>query len=352
MRALPIALFTAAVLAAACSDGDTAQVDSSVVDGASSTTAATSDDTGTTATAPTDGATDSTIGHGAATFDATAVAELVDARVLVAQVPGAVLVSVDGETTTLPVGDDVGVWTDGDFLYLQAFGGGAAESTTTALTLDGTEVCSTTGSLHHVTRRDDGTFVMGVESFDDLPEPESSEPSVEVPFEAVDCATGERTAIEPVTVFGLDGEVRITERRAGREFVFLGDAEGNADGINERGISINGDDYAGYHTFNADASEVIYGDMAAGAGPHFSNVLILRDTEDGAQRWTAELPNVFVFLAHLGDQVVAGVTDELEAVLLAEPTGSTLVVLDAATGEPTGTTVAIEPEVRLLHLGA
>ena len=96
---------------------------------------------------------------------------------------------------------------------------------------------------------------------------------------------------------------------------------------NESGISINGDDYAGYHTFDADGSRVVYGDMTDRI--HVTTILRSRDTTTGELLWSAELDRPVSVTYWYGDRIVAlapadGVPGvEYEAVI----------VLDAATGE-------------------
>jgi outer membrane protein assembly factor BamB len=98
---------------------------------------------------------------------------------------------------------------------------------------------------------------------------------------------------------------------------------------NESGISINGDDYAGYHTFSADGSRVVYGDMSGQPSPHVTNVLRSRDTTTGELLWSAELDRPVTVTHWYGDRIVAlapsgGVPGA---------TYEAVIVLDALTGD-------------------
>lgn len=192
-----------------------------------------------------------------------------------------------------------------------------------ATTYDGTVVCDLVESIHHVTERVDGTYVAGVER-----ELESTIGAA--PAFAVDCATGDAVAIQSFVSYQGDGEVRVTERVGGREFTFLGDAEGNADLLNEDGLQINGDDYSGEHALDRAGERVLYGDYGIGASPHLSRHLVARTTTDGALLWRAEVESWALF---------RGWTDSLIVVALAgsevdpaEVSTAQLVLLDQHDG--------------------
>ena len=72
---------------------------------------------------------------------------------------------------------------------------------------------------------------------------------------------------------------------------------------NEAGISINGDDYAGYHDFNADGSRVVYGDMTDLI--HVTTMLRSRDTTTGELLWSTELDRPVGPTHWYGDRIVA-----------------------------------------------
>ncbi len=279
--------------------------------------------------------------------DLVTLARAIGASVVVARDEDSVFALDAGVQTTIPIPKQAGAWSDGEFVYLSASGEDRT-MLSTALTLDGIQVCDAEGPIHHATRRTDGTYVMAVELDYWLRETDGGG-TYDVPIEAVDCQTGERQPIEPVTSYGNETETRIVIRVGGREFIGHGDVEGNADMVNERGISINGDDYAGYHTFNTDASQVVYGDMGQGAGPHYSQIVTARNTATGDLRWSAELPTPFVFLAHLDDHVIAGIPEDMESLIGGDSTIAEVVLLAADTGELLGQTEA--GIHRLLYVG-
>ncbi|MCP3988315.1 MAG: hypothetical protein GY724_04515 [Actinomycetia bacterium] len=279
--------------------------------------------------------------------DLATLAEAIGASVVVVRHDNEVFISNAGVQTSIPVPGGVWAWSDGDFVYLYA-SDQAKTMLSTASTPDGLQVCTAEGPIHHATRRTDGTYVMAVELDYWLRETDVVG-IYDVPIDAIDCQTGDRQPIEPVTSYGTETETRVVIRVAGREFVSLGDAEGNADVVNERGISINGDDYAGFHTFNTDASQVVYGDMGQSASPHYSQVVTSRNTETGGLLWSAELPMPFIFLAHLDDHVIAGLPEDLDSLINGDSTVAEIILLTADTGELLGQTEAgIQ---RLLYVG-
>ena len=212
---------------------------------------------------------------------------------------------------------DVYVRSDGEFLWW------TDATSSTAATLDGTVVCEVEGDLHRIRAEADGGYVASVEQrFSDVGF-EQGEP---IPNEAVDCETGERQPIEPIS-WNVEGGSRFVQRVGDRTFTGEGDAEGNADIVNESGISINGDDYAGYHTFDDDASRVAYLVMDAIATPHLSPLLRARDTTTGELLWSVDLGAPAAGLWWYGDRVLAVIpSDESSAI-------EAVVVVDATTGE-------------------
>ena len=149
---------------------------------------------------------------------------------------------------------------------------------------------------------------------------------IAVPNYAVDCDTGSIEPIEPVSWRWEVGTRRI-ERIGDRTFTHNYDAEGNGDVTNEAGISINGDDYAGYHEFSADGSRVVYGDMTDRI--HVTTILRSRDTTTGELLWSAELDQPVGLTYWYGDRVVALAPADGVPGLAYEA----VIVLDAATGE-------------------
>lgn len=289
-------------------------------------------------------ASDNPVGELVDIAQVAAVAEAADAEVIVARLDDeTVVVRSEGRSVELAVPADTGIWSDGRFVYRSTGDRSTGDRSTgdrstgdrarvgaIVSALDGTVVCEVEGLVHHVTERVDGTHVAAVES--DFPDGWDGVGEYALPMEAVDCRTGERRPIESVTIYGQDGEFRYIDRRAGRVFTGYGDAEGNADVENEQGLSINGEDYAGYHTFSADASVVMYGDMTS-SGPHLSPVVVARDTTTGAQLWRTEFDIAFRHLWFIGDRPAIGfLDDEMARIEFREGTDR-LVLLDPATGE-------------------
>ncbi len=210
------------------------------------------------------------------------------------------------------------VQSDGEFLWW------TDATTSTATTLDGTVVCVAEGSLHRIRAEADGGYIASVESWADVP---GSTDDTPVPNFAVDCETGERQPIEPIT-WSREGGSRFIERVGDRTFEGQGDAEGNAHLVNETGISIDGDDYAGYHTFDDDGSGVAYLVMDALATPHLSDVVRARDTTTGELLWTVDLDAPAAGLWWYGDRVLAVIPTDIGTMETAA-----VAVIDATTGE-------------------
>ncbi len=259
-----------------------------------------------------------------------AFAEAVNANVVLAALDAErALIWHRGDVVQLAIGGG-GIWSDGDFVYRWS-GADGVTSSSTAATLDGTVVCEADGPIHHATRRSDGTFVMAVELDAGLQDWDGRG-SYGVPLDAVDCATGDRQPIEPVLVYGGEAEARFTERLAGRVFTGTSDAEGNAHIVNEQDVSINGDDYAGYHTFSGDGSLVIYGDMQSGAGPHLSTVVVGRDTTSGQKLWDRRFDLAFRSLWFIDQRAVISFIDDEAELFDFGNRIDRAVVLDGVTG--------------------
>jgi hypothetical protein len=252
------------------------------------------------------------------------LAEAIGASTAIAREPRKVTVFADGTTTEVATPPDVYVQTDGTLLWWD-IGTGETTSRSAAATLDGTIVCEVEGTIHRVRQEADGGYVASVERRDEIA---GIAEEIAVPNYAVDCDTGSIEPIEPVSWRWEVGTRRI-ERIGDSTFTSTYDAEGNGDVTNEAGISINGDDYAGYHTFNADGSRVVYGDMTAQPGPHVTNVLRSRDTTTGELLWSAELDRPVGLTYWYGDRIIAlAPADGVPGA-----TVESVIVLDAVTGE-------------------
>ncbi len=279
--------------------------------------------------------------------DATVFAEAVDATVLVVRLDSdTVLVWDSGSVIELPDQAMGYVYSDGRFLYRWA-GEGGATLQASAATLDGTIICEADGRIHHATERSDGTYVVAVERDLKFEGDLTEQAEFGHPLDAVDCLTGTRQPIEPVVFYGGDGETKIIERVAGRTFTGTGDAEGNVDFMNEDGISIDGEDYAGYHHFNDDASLVAYGDMNAGAGPHFSPVIVIRDTTSGDRLATVEFEQPFLSIHFVSDRLVVTFAANFEALINGEGMADHAVVIDPRSG---GRIAEVPAGFELIHL--
>ena len=254
---------------------------------------------------------------------ASRLAEEIGASKLIVREPGRVTVFEDGSTTDVTTPPDVYVQTDGDFLWWDIVTG-ETTSRSVAATLDGTVICEVDGVLHRLREDPDGGYIASVERAN----PASDGSETPVPNFAIDCETNETQPIATVT-WNREGGSRYIERVGERTFTFNGDAEGNADVTNESGISINGEDYAGYHTFNADGSRVVYGDMSALASPHVTDVLRSRDTTTGELLWSTELDQPVGLTHWYGDRIVALAPADGVPGLAYEA----VIVLDALTGD-------------------
>jgi hypothetical protein len=252
------------------------------------------------------------------------LAEAIGASTGIARAPGKVTVYADGTTTKVATPPDVYVQTDGIFLWWNTVTGDTVQST--AVTLDGTIVCDVDGTIHRVRQKADGGYVASVERADQISDPGAAESAI--PHYAVDCETGETQPIAPIT-WTREGGSRFVQRVGDRTFTGVGDAEGNADVTNESGVSINGDDYAGYHTFSADGSRVVYGDMSGQPSPHVTSVLRSRDTTTGEPLWSARLEHPVGPTHWYGDRIVAQVLENGGA----GPGYEAVIVLDALTGD-------------------
>jgi hypothetical protein len=254
------------------------------------------------------------------------LAEAIGASTAIARGPREVTVYANGTTTEVATPPDVYVQTDGTFLWWDTNIGEMTPIRSTAVTLDGTIVCDVDGAIHRVRQAADGGYVASVERANEASERGGGETAI--PNYAVDCESGEAQPIEPIR-WTREGGSRFIQRVGDRTFTGIGDAEGNADVTNESGISINGDDYAGYHTFSADGSRVVYGDMSGQPSPHVTNVLRSRDTTTGELLWSAELEDPVGPTQWYGDRIVAQVLANGGA----GPGYEAVIVLDALTGD-------------------
>jgi hypothetical protein len=254
------------------------------------------------------------------------LAEAIGASTAVARGPRKVTVFSDGTTTEVATPPGLYVQSDGTFLWWDTNIGELTPIRSTAVTLDGTIVCEVDGAMHRVRRDPDGGYVASVERADEVSDRGAAERAV--PNYAVDCETGEAQPIAPIS-WTREGGSRFVQRVGDRTFTGSADAEGNADVTNESGISINGDDYAGYHTFSADGSRVVYGDMSALASPHVTNVLRSRDTTTGELLWSAELDRPVTVTHWYGDRIVA----QVPAGGVPGADYEAVIVLDALTGD-------------------
>ena len=273
------------------------------------------------------------------------IAESTRASTVVAALrDGRVVTWVDGRTSEVPAPPDAWTWSDGRFVYWTT-NPDEAESvtTTTAAALDGSIVCEAAGSMRSIRQRPDGSFVATVER-DNETTPIS--PEYPIPNYAVDCATGASTAIDPVS-FRFEGGGRMLESVADRSFTVHFDAEGNGDIVNADGISINGDDYAGFHTFSPDGTRVAYGDYRGGVSPHVTTTIAVRNTVDGSLLWRTELPRSFADLVITDQKVVASLPSRDAEY---EPWMNTelLAVFDASDGT---LLTSLPASIDILHLG-
>jgi hypothetical protein len=256
---------------------------------------------------------------------------------------GRVVAWVDGRTSEIPAPPDAAPSSDGRFVYWTTSPDEAASVTTTAAALDGSIVCEAEGRMRSVRQRPDGSFVATVERDD-----ETTTNSLEYPIPnyAVECATGASTAIRPVS-FRFEGGGRTLESVADRSYTAYFDAEGNGDLVNADGISINGDDYAGFHTFSPDGTRVVYGDFGGGVSPHVTRNIAVRNTVDGSLLWRVELSRSFAGLGATDQTVVAALPSRAAEY---EPWMNTelLSVFDASDGTPLA---SLPTSIDILHLG-
>lgn len=273
------------------------------------------------------------------------VARTTDANVIVAELPdGRTVTWVDGSVSEVPVPAEASdPWSDGDFVYWQIWASDPdVEVMSFAADLDGTVVCEVRGSIHRVRRQPDGSHIASVErEAEAVPTPEE----YPVPNYAVGCERGDETPIDPRS-FRREGGGRYLERVADRQFTIDLDAEGNGDVINERGVSVNGDDYAGFHTFSPDGELVGYGDYSATVSPHVTNVVSVRDTVDGALLWSVELVSPFNLLVITDDVVVVALAPQSSGPNAWEATEA-LVVFERNTGRRV---VTVPTNVQIIHL--
>lgn len=273
------------------------------------------------------------------------VARTTDANVIVAELPdGRTVTWVDGTVSEVPVPAEASdPWSDGDFVYWQIRASDPDDEVTSfAADLDGTVVCEVRGSIHRVREQPDGSHVASVEREDEaVPTPEE----YPIPNYAVGCERSDETPIVSRS-FRREGGGRYIERIADREFTIDLDAEGNGDVINARGVSVNDDDYAGFHTFAAGGDLVVYGDYSATISPHITNVVSARDTVDGVLLWSVELDRLLNTLAVADDVVVVAVAPQRSGPDPWEATES-LAVFERTTGRRVAT---VPTNVQIVHL--
>jgi len=116
-------------------------------------------------------------------------------------------------------------------------------------------------------------------------------------------------------------------------FAVTYDAEGNGTIENDAGISLNGDDYSGYATFDPTGALVAYGDMASAAGPHYSSVVVVRDAVTGDRLWSTDVGVPFLDLSFVDQRLVVVLTEGAEAVFDGNPMPDAALVFDGYTGQ-------------------
>jgi hypothetical protein len=278
------------------------------------------------------------------TASLSTIAEITRASTVVAALAdGRVVTWVDGRTSEIPAPPDAWPRSDGRFVYWSRYPEGTESPFTTAAALDGSIVCEAAGNMGSIRPRSDGSFVATVERENETTPTPTEYP---IPNYAVDCATGASTAIDPVS-FHFEGGARTLKSVAGRTFTVHFDAEGNGDIVNTDGISVNGDDYAGFHTFSPDGTRVVYGDYGGGVSPHVTTNIAVRNTVDGSLLWRTELPRPFAAL-EITDQTVVAALPSRDAEY--EPWSNTelLAVFDASDGTPLA---SLPTSIDILHLG-
>ena|GEM_PF-4286442 len=272
--------------------------------------------------------------------------EATGANVMVVQLAnGRVLARAEDTVSEIPVASDSDPWSDGSFVYWQVFedtATGQSETTSFVSDLTGNIICEAPGRIHTTRRLPDGTHVASVETDE---EPTATSGDNPVPNFAVDCESGNTQPIEPRTYL-REGGGGSTLQIEGRSFARNFDAEGNADVLNDAGISINGDDYAGFHTFSPDASQVVYGDYGVSFSPHITTTIRVRDTTTGDLLWSFVLPLAFESLSFTDDHVAVGLPPEDTQFEPRRRTES-IVILDAATGLQSA---SIPTTIDIVHL--
>jgi hypothetical protein len=256
-----------------------------------------------------------------------------DAGTVVAATPDDVVVTwAGGRTTELGPAGDAWVRAEGEFVLWEepvTDENGMPTPRTRATRLDGEVVCEVDGHMHRL-REVAGRLVASVERADELPVPTGQDQPI--PNYAIDCETGERTAIDPIS-WSREGGSRGILRVADRTFTYEGDSEGNADVTNEAGVSINGDDYAGYHTYSPDGDRVVYGDFTGSVSPHATDRIRSRDTTTGELLWTLDVGTPFGSLQHTGDRVVVSQAPATNGAITPWDATARIDVYDADTGE-------------------
>jgi hypothetical protein len=207
--------------------------------------------------------------------------------------------AADGSAVFVDTGAAGWPWIEGDFAYWTAWGEVGERSS--AFRLDGTEVCTTDGVIHHVRERAEGGYVATVERPTGAPLDSADTP---VPAFAVDCATGDVQPIAPIS-WTAEARSRSIVDVGDRTFTSEGDAEGNVVITNESGVRVTGPAWAITADFTADGATVVYGEGGAGdPGVHDTNRLVARDTATGAVSWSVSLPQRFSTFWIVSDQVV------------------------------------------------
>lgn len=264
------------------------------------------------------------------TAEVLALAEQIAASHLIVRDDHAIYARSGEQQMTFAADEFSGAWGDENFVYIHTWTPDDADGKpgavhSTARSYDGTVVCKLDEPIHHVTEWPIGTFVAGVQR-----EPEwNDENARSYPMFAIDCVTGVEQSIAPQIV--REGEAEWFEQVivGARMFDVHFDAEGNADVLNESGTSINGDDYAGYHVFSQDGSQVIYGDMRNFI--HVSTTIISRDTTTAEELWRAETEVPFYYLGFSGENVIASTPAEFDPSF--ESGTASVVVIDRGSGD-------------------
>ncbi len=202
-------------------------------------------------------------------------------------------------------------WSDGRYVFQWAdVGDGTLVSTVAEF--DGTVICEADGSIHHFEPADaesgsgDAMFVEASPIEWELP----PDGDFAIPLNEVDCETGESERVAPVSFQAGDG-FRFIRTSGPRTFTGERNTNGVTDLLTPDGRSINGDDAAIDHSFNADATLVAYGVFASDEDPSIvTDVIRMRSVDTGEILWTAELPVPFTFLHFADERVVIGLPDQ------------------------------------------